>query len=306
MARRTLVDEPEYEVLDAVPVEDVPQQKVPRRSKAARKEESRPKRPRINLFYWAVPFLALLTVLALVYAFHRVEAVLIGDSRFQIATPEYGKDSPNLKLSGLRRASKPRLMSEFDPDFGRSLYLFPIEERRKKLLDVPWVKDARISRRWPNTIIVDIVERQPVAFVQLNRPGGAPDFKLIDPDGVIMPVPQGEKLNFAILTGISDQEARESRQARVGQALEMLKEIGPLSSHISEIDVRDPGNLQALVQVDQDILTLKLGSKNYRKRLQDFLEHYPEIRAKRPDARSFDLRIDQKIFAAEVASNGQQ
>jgi cell division protein FtsQ len=305
MARRTL-EEPEYEVSVPEP-EEPPKEKPARKPRASRREEPAPRRRNINLFYWTMPFAALLGVLVLIFLFHRLETVLISDSRFHLQPPaEYGEDPPTLSLSGNRRASKTSLLSVFESDMGRSLYLFPVEERRRKLLAVDWVKDARVSRRWPNRVVVEVVERQPVAFVQLHRPGAAPLFKLIDADGVILPVPQGEKLNFAVLTGISENESEGSRKSRVRQALAMQQEIGSLTAHISEIDVRDPGNIQVLAQVDQDVLTLKLGNRNFLKRLKDFLEHYPDIRSKRPDARSFDLRIDHQIFAAEVASNGQQ
>lgn len=305
MARRTL-EEPEYEVSVPEP-EEPPKEKPVRKPRASRKEEATPRRRSINLFYWAMPFVALLGVLALIFVFHRLETLLISDARFHLQPPaEYGEDPPTLSLSGNRRASKTAILSVFESDMGRSLYLFPVEERRRKLLAVDWVKDARVSRRWPNRVVVEITERQPVAFVQFQRPGATPVFKLIDADGVILPVPQGEKLSFAVLTGISENESEGSRKSRVRQALAMQQEIGSLTSHISEIDVRDPGNIQVLAQVDQDVLTLKLGNRNFLKRLKDFLEHYQDIRSKRPDARSFDLRIDHQIFAAEVASNGQQ
>ncbi|MBL8232549.1 MAG: FtsQ-type POTRA domain-containing protein [Bryobacterales bacterium] len=308
MARRTL-EEPEFEVT-ATESDDAPREKPVRRPRAPRKEDpsaKAPKRRTINLFYWTMPFVALLGVLLLIFVFHQLETLMIRDSRFHLQPPaEYGQDPPTLSISGHRHASRAAILRVFEADLGRSLYLFPVEERRRQLLAVDWVKDARVSRRWPNRVVVEVMERQPVAFVQLSRPGVAPSFKLIDADGVILPVPQGEKLNFAVLTGISENEAVESRRTRVRQALAMQQEIGSLTSHISEIDVRDPGNIQVLAQIDQDVLTLKLGNRNFLSRLKDFLAHYPDIRSKRPDARSFDLRIDHQIFAAEVASNGQQ
>ena len=36
-----------------------------------------------------------------------------------------------------------------------------------------WVKDARVSRRLPDTLVIDIVERTPAALWQNQRPAGA-------------------------------------------------------------------------------------------------------------------------------------
>ncbi len=40
-------------------------------------------------------------------------------------------------------------------------------ERRRRLLAVDWVKDASVSRRWPNRVSVNVIERRPVAFAQI-------------------------------------------------------------------------------------------------------------------------------------------
>ncbi|MCS7026004.1 MAG: FtsQ-type POTRA domain-containing protein [Bryobacteraceae bacterium] len=281
-------------------------ERLARHPRPQREGPSIPRRRTIDLFYWSLPFFALFGVLLLIFLFHQLEAVLIRDARFRLPPPaETGEDPPTLSLAGNRRASKSAILEVFAPDFGKSLYLFPLQERRRQLLAVDWIKDARLSRRWPNRIVVEIVEREPVAFVQLNRKDAAPTFKLIDADGVLLPIPPNEKFNFPVLTGIRESDAIESRRLRVKQALALLHEIGDLNAYVSEIDVRDPGNLQVVAQVDQDVVTLKLGDKNFLSRFKDFLAQYPEMRRLRPQARYFDLRIDRRIFAAEVASYGQ-
>lgn len=52
---------------------------------------------------------------------------------------------------------------------------------RERLLRFGWVKEARVSRRWPDTVLVDIVERQPAAIWQHNR-----QLALIDNEGVVL------------------------------------------------------------------------------------------------------------------------
>ena len=52
---------------------------------------------------------------------------------------------------------------------------------RERLLHYGWVKDARVSRRLPDTLVIDIVERQPAALWQTRQ-----QLSLIDAEGVVL------------------------------------------------------------------------------------------------------------------------
>ncbi|WP_260482501.1 cell division protein FtsQ/DivIB [Sphingomicrobium flavum] len=52
---------------------------------------------------------------------------------------------------------------------------------REKLLDFGWVDDARVSRRYPDTLVIDIVEREPAAIWQRDS-----RLMLVDADGVVL------------------------------------------------------------------------------------------------------------------------
>ena len=59
--------------------------------------------------------------------------------------------------------------------------LLDLGEIRRKLLGFGWVADARVSRRLPDTLVVDVVERQPAAIWQYQG-----KLNLIDKDGVVL------------------------------------------------------------------------------------------------------------------------
>jgi cell division protein FtsQ len=62
-----------------------------------------------------------------------------------------------------------------------ALPLVDVAAIRERLLDYGWVKDARVSRRYPDTLVVDIVERSPAALWQDgNR------LSLIDAEGHVL------------------------------------------------------------------------------------------------------------------------
>jgi cell division protein FtsQ len=62
-----------------------------------------------------------------------------------------------------------------------ALPLVDVAAIRERLLGYGWVKDARVSRRLPDTLVIDIVERTPAALWQDDR-----KLQLIDADGVVL------------------------------------------------------------------------------------------------------------------------
>lgn len=80
---------------------------------------------------------------------------------------------------------------------------------RAQLLRFGWVKDARVSRRLPDTLVVDIVERQPAALWQDKQ-----RLALIDSEGVVLdrvPVDQMPDLPLLVGTGANRREPELSR-----------------------------------------------------------------------------------------------
>src|SRR6478672_10090128 len=75
---------------------------------------------------------------------------------------------------------------------------------RRQLLHFGWVKDARVSRRLPDTLVIDIVERTPSALWQSEG-----QLALIDHEGVVLdrvPVDKMPDLPLLIGPGANSQE----------------------------------------------------------------------------------------------------
>lgn len=297
MARRTFPEELLEEVEQ--PVEEAAvEAERPKRAPRAKPAAAEPKkRRRINLVYWTLPFAALVVAMLGFFLFHRVEAYLIGETKFRLEAADAGIESESFKVTGVKRTGREAVQKIFEQDFGRSIYLFPLAERRRNLLALDWVKDAVVQRRWPNRVYVEIQERNPIAFVQFDRPSGTPYFRLVDDEGVLLPVPQGERFDLVVLTGLRPTDIEPERVTRVRRAASLLKDVGPLAARISEIDVRDAGNLRVSLKMKDTVVAVQLGNQNFKARLDNFLAHYTRVREQRPDAYGFDLRVDGKIIA---------
>ncbi|MEQ7873418.1 FtsQ-type POTRA domain-containing protein [Sphingomonas sp. ASV193] len=78
-----------------------------------------------------------------------------------------------------------------------SLPLVDVGAIRRQLLGFGWVKDARVMRRYPDTLVVDIVERTPAALWQ----DGA-SLTQVDKDGVVLGrVPISAMPDLPLMTG---------------------------------------------------------------------------------------------------------
>ena len=254
--------------------------------------------------YGVIAMVVALFLTGAIYASQQFEQFLIRDPRFFLpGPPDYGLESPNLQFEGIQYSSRAQILRIFEKDYGRSLYLFPLAERRKEVLNVRWARDASIVRIWPNRVLVQITERKPAAFVKLPAESIS-RWALIDEDGVILDPPAKAAFKLPVLGGISTADSQQMRGTRVRRMQRLLKELGDLSGAVSEVDVSDLDNLKLTTQVRGQALSLLMGNHNFSPRLKSFLDHYPDIHRKMPQASSFDLRLDDRITALE-ANDGQ-
>jgi cell division protein FtsQ len=87
--------------------------------------------------------------------------------------------------------------------------LVDVSAIRNRLLQFGWVKDARVSRRLPDTLVIDIVERRPAALWQNQG-----QLALIDADGVVLdrvPVDKMPDLPLLIGAGANGQAEQLDR-----------------------------------------------------------------------------------------------
>ena len=96
----------------------------------------------------------------------------IGDAGFTMKRVE---------IKGARRVSRLDIYNVAFDQPSMALPLVDLQATRQRLLQFGWVKEARISRRWPDTLVVDVVERRPMAIWQNNQ-----QLTLIDGEGVVL------------------------------------------------------------------------------------------------------------------------
>jgi cell division protein FtsQ len=279
----------ELEMLEDPPMD--PEPPVPRRVRAKAEGRSGWRAQFRRIAIWTGVGAGALAAIAGVY---QIDQFLASDAHFILTT------GANFRLTGVQYAPREEILRAFARDFGRSVYLAPLAERRRSLMAIDWVRDATVSRLWPNRLAVRIVERQPVAFVVL--PG---ETAMIDAEGVILRAPERARFSLPALLGIVRQQPPEVRRVRAAQVADLMRQVRDYAAQISEVDVSDPDNLAVIEVAQGRALRLLLGNRNYLQRLNNFMDHYPDISRRLPNARTFDLRLDDRITARNGGADGR-
>ena len=117
----------------------------------------------------------------------------VGDAGFRVRSVD---------VQGIKRMD-PRPVYEIALDQKTTaMPLLDVSGIRQRLMEYGWVKDARVSRRFPDTLVIDIVEREPTALWQDED-----RLTLIDREGVVLdrvPVSQMPDLPLLIGKGAND------------------------------------------------------------------------------------------------------
>lgn len=84
-------------------------------------------------------------------------------------------------VAGRKEATRAQLLDALQTRVGEPILFFDPDGARQRLEDLGWVAEARIERRLPDTILVYLTEREPVAIWQKNK-----KFLLVDKGGAII------------------------------------------------------------------------------------------------------------------------
>jgi cell division protein FtsQ len=154
--------------------------------------------------------------------------------------------SDQIQISATHYVTPKNVREIFLADRNHSVLRVPLDERRRQIEALPWVEQATVRRALPNTIEVDITERDPIAFL---RDGNQMD--LVDVHGVILPRPLKGDFHFPVITGmdasmpIVDREQRMKLFAGFTLAAEQAR-AGSMEK-VSEVDLTEAKDLRAAI-----------------------------------------------------------
>ncbi|WP_427969488.1 cell division protein FtsQ/DivIB [Altererythrobacter sp.] len=108
-----------------------------------------------------------------------------------------GFEVRHVRVSGVDRMDEQRVYEKVISQRDLPMPMVDLTGLREDLLELPWVKDARVSRQLPATLAVDIVEREPHAVLEK-----ADRLMLIDDEGSeLEPVAANKTGDMLVISG---------------------------------------------------------------------------------------------------------
>jgi len=117
-----------------------------------------------------------------------------------------GQAAERIEVRGLKYHAPRNVLAAIGIRAGGSMLGFDPQSARKLLENLDWVKRARLAKVYPNGLVIDIVEREPIALWQT-----AGEFYPVDGEGLaIASLPAGRFAHLPVVTGEGGNKAAKS------------------------------------------------------------------------------------------------
>jgi len=123
-----------------------------------------------------------------------------------------------VEVTGNRRLERAEVLEWAGVAEGMSIWDAAPGPVRERLLHHPWVQRARVQREFPARVMVSVLERRPVALVQLDQS------YYVDRSGHILgALRDDDSRDFPIITGVGSPDSRDYLLSGVHRALQVLR-----------------------------------------------------------------------------------
>ncbi len=107
-----------------------------------------------------------------------------------------------VEFVGNDRASAASLRHLVDVRNGTTMWGSDLGQAETGAVQHPWVRSAQAGRKWPSTIVIEVVEYEPVAVAQWDG------LRYVDKDGTLFLGSRTDDLDYPVITGIDDDLER--------------------------------------------------------------------------------------------------
>lgn len=174
----------------------------------------------------------------------------------------------SVEVNEVQKVSRDEVLAVLNLGAVRGLLSIDSDKLKQNLESHPWIQQAEVRRVFPDTLVVELKEREPAAVLRADRRE-----LLLGQDGaVIAEANPGTFEGFPILTGIDyahvvSRNADTTERVLAGIALtSLLSEIG---ANQMEVDLQTPGDMVAYY----DGLRIRFGEGAF----EDKVERYRRL-----------------------------
>lgn len=154
-----------------------------------------------------------------------------------------------IEIEGARYVSADLLIAVEKSLDGKSILTVDTRAAERRLEGDPWVESVRIKSFFPSRLVIEIVERKPVAFYI----GVDNRSRVVDPQGRVLAVETGQPTQYLQITGVGPNLAPGASAGTVYKAAAQLAAGLPdeLSERVLNVGVGGPNQL---------VMTLRTGT----------------------------------------------
>jgi cell division protein FtsQ len=236
----------------------------------------------LHKLFLGLIFAAILGVALLIASLSGLTA--LAGERMAVAVGDAGFEVRKVEVRGVERMNE---IDVYERVLGARDLAMPqvdLSELRASLMQLPYVRDARVSRQLPDTIVVDIVEREPHAVLRTAK-----GLALIDETGhMLQPISATEAKERLVISG---KEAETQVQA-LASLLESAPELQEQVTAAEWVGKRRWNLTFATGQV----LSLPQGEERSRAALMSFAKLDGSNRLLGGRVAAFDMRNPDRIY----------
>ena len=240
----------------------------------------------------------LLLISMLSFGLYWMRDRLYHSPRFDVAITE---------INGLQNISQNQVLVKIrelqQPD--RNLMRLDLDRLRRSLELIPWVKTVVVRRVLPDKLMIDIEEREPVAFARV-----AQGTLLIDGEGILLENnPENlSQPDFPVILGMESgyvPEVLRRNRERISLYQQLMRSLNRggagLSRDLSEVHLQDPGNVSVIL--NGDTVLVYLGRDGFQEKFRRYLASSKELKKKYRNLDSVDLRYRDQVVIKTLDPN---
>ena len=207
--------------------------------------------------------------------------------RYIVTSPRFSVVT--IDINGVHHLRPEQVMELGGLNRGANIFLTDLNEARAKLLANPWIADVTLARRLPDTLVVELQEREAAAVVALG------DSYLASREGEIFKrLEANDPADLPIITGITPEAVADDRDgvtSSVRRALDLASDFehSRLASRgaLQEIHLASDGTTTMII--GKTALSLALGAPPFRRKLEQASRILAEVDAKGAKAQALFL-----------------
>jgi cell division protein FtsQ len=180
---------------------------------------------------------------------------------------------------------------------GDNILTLRLRDVRERVLRYPWVRDVRLSKRFPARLFIWVEEEEPAALIEIDS-----KFYLVSREGkVFKELDASDPKDFPILTGLSVEEIPERlpRLMALVKSIETSELFGALGISEARWDAREGLKLFTKEPCIQLTLGPEGGALSWEARLQRFAQAWSTIQGGGRTPQVVDLSLDRRVVVRE-------